>query len=294
MGTYPPHTRPNYIKRRLQRLQRVLRSTISPPGFDYPPANTTASCYWVGAVSNDWDNANNWSASSGGAGGYGVPTITNPVVFDGTSGGTFLCYLHRDTQCAAFSVTEADAAVAAEFNQNGYTLTCTTFTYNVPTANSGEVFDGSIYVSGATFTITAAENADHFGTATVYSTAAAGFTVSSAVALTGVTFSVGGTAFVAATALSVGRLIMSSTATKTMEFLNGVDFTLAAYTVGDWDGGSGAINSITSDDATTWGFVNPAAMVVAYINVQDSNATNAIDATDNCVDGTGNTNWTFV
>jgi len=50
---------------------------------------------------------------------------------------------------------------------------------------------------------------------------------------------------------------------------------------------------IVSDDATTWGFVNPAAMVVSGINVQDSNATNAIDATDDCTDGTGNTNWTF-
>jgi hypothetical protein len=36
-------------------------------------------------------------------------------------------------------------------------------------------------------------------------------------------------------------------------------------------------------------------MVVSDIaNVEDSNATNPVDATDNCVDGTGNTNWTFV
>lgn len=292
MGTYPPHTRKTYLQRRLLRLRRGLRSVVNPPGFDYYAPHATNPIYWVGeGESTNWFDARNWASSAGGTAGYGVPSATNAVVFNGGTV-TNKCVLEKAVQCAAISFTEAEAAVATEFSQNGKTLTCTTFTYNVPNANSGECFDGSIYVSGASFTVTAAENADHFGAASVYATGAT-ITVSSAVALASMAFSVAGN-FVSGTALSVGRLIMSSTSTKTMEFLNGVAFTLATYTAGDWDGASGAINSITSDDATTWDFVNPAAMVVAYINVQDSNASNAIDATDNCVDGTGNTNWTFV
>jgi len=296
MGTYPPHTRKTAQERRVLRLRRALRSVINPPDTEYPVPNTTNSIYWVGAGSTNWYDARNWSASSGGDGGYGVPTATNPVVFDGGSDtvGPFLCVLERAVTCAAISFTEAEATVATEFSQNGKTITCTTFTYNVPTANSGEVFDGPIYVTHntGTFTVTAAENADHFGSdMTVYATGT-GITVTSAVALAG-TFNCAGN-FTTGGALSLGRLIFSSAAAQAIEFLHGVDFTLIAYTEGDWDGASGAVNTIVSDDASTWGFVNPAGMVVAYINVQDSNATNAIDATDNCVDGTGNTNWTFV
>ncbi len=40
--------------------------------------------YWVGN-SGDWGNTANWSASSGGAGGAGLPTATTNVVFDGQS-----------------------------------------------------------------------------------------------------------------------------------------------------------------------------------------------------------------
>jgi hypothetical protein len=39
--------------------------------------------YWVGPTSGNWNDANNWSTTSGGAGGAGVPTdITHNVIFD--------------------------------------------------------------------------------------------------------------------------------------------------------------------------------------------------------------------
>jgi hypothetical protein len=54
---------------------------------------------------------------------------------------------------------------------------------------------------------------------------------------------------------------------------------LSAYTSGDWD----ALANLDSVSGATWNFVNPAGMVVSDIaNVEDSNATNPVDATDNC------------
>lgn len=44
-----------------------------------------ASRYWVNDdADNDWFVANNWSSSSGGAGGAGIPTSSDDVIFDGS------------------------------------------------------------------------------------------------------------------------------------------------------------------------------------------------------------------
>ena len=276
--------------RRLFLLRRFLSRRGSTQGTAAPASQTV---YWVGGgESTSWNDTMNWASSSAGTPGYGIPGSTNPVVFDGGSStvGPNKCVLTGAVSVAALSFTEAEAAVAAEFTQNGKAISCTTFTYNCPTANSGEVFDGVINLSGATFTVTAAENADHFGSGMAVS-CTANVTVASAVALAG-SFACAEN-FTTTAALELGRLQL--TAAKTATFSGGNDdFTLTAYTSGDWDGDASDDVTIVSDDSTTWDFVNPSSMVVSYITVEDSNATNAIDATDNCHDGTGNTNWTFV
>lgn len=38
--------------------------------------------YWVGGASNNWNNPVNWSTTSGGTGGAGVPGVANYAVFD--------------------------------------------------------------------------------------------------------------------------------------------------------------------------------------------------------------------
>lgn len=45
-----------------------------------------ASRYWVGPHLGTWATAANWSATSGGAGGAGIPTSTDDVIFDNNSG----------------------------------------------------------------------------------------------------------------------------------------------------------------------------------------------------------------
>jgi len=44
-----------------------------------------ASRYFVGDTDSHWNDASNWAASSGGAGGAGVPTATDDVFFDANS-----------------------------------------------------------------------------------------------------------------------------------------------------------------------------------------------------------------
>ncbi|WAC42517.1 immunoglobulin domain-containing protein [Pedobacter sp. SL55] len=51
--------------------------------FVEPPAKTI---YWVGAAGDDeWNNQANWSATSGGAGGFCLPTQYDDVIFDNNS-----------------------------------------------------------------------------------------------------------------------------------------------------------------------------------------------------------------
>lgn len=51
--------------------------------FVEPPSKTI---YWVGTAGDgEWNNLANWSATSGGAGGYCIPTQFDDVIFDGGS-----------------------------------------------------------------------------------------------------------------------------------------------------------------------------------------------------------------
>jgi len=277
------------FRRRLYLMRRFLARRGSTQGTQAPASQDV---YWVGkGESTSWFDTDNWSSSTGGAGGYGIPSTTNPVIFNGGSDGYNSCVLTGPISVASLTFTEAEATVDGEFSQNAKAITCGTLAYNCPLAVSDGAFNEAINLTGATFTITAAEDALAFDSDMALNCAAS-VTVASAVALAGrVTCAAN---FTTTAALSLGRLIMS-TPGSTMTFSGGNDdFTLISYTSGDWDGDSGDDMVIVSDDSSTWDFVNPASMVVSYIDVEDSNATNAIDATDNCNDGTGNTNWTFV
>lgn len=46
-----------------------------------------ASRFWIGGSSGTWNNTVNWSATSGGAGGAGIPGNLDDVIFDANSGG---------------------------------------------------------------------------------------------------------------------------------------------------------------------------------------------------------------
>jgi len=60
-----------------------------------------ANRYWVGTT-QDWHTAANWSLTSGGAGGAGVPTSTDDVFIDGN--GFVLCWASTPFVCNNFTI----------------------------------------------------------------------------------------------------------------------------------------------------------------------------------------------
>jgi hypothetical protein len=249
--------------------------------------NVQVELFWIEDTSGAWADAANWSLTSGGsAEGSVFPTANNDVHFDGAGAG--LCTLDALAACRDIDIDEGDTQINANLDMAGFGLGCRNFLYDCAN-NNANVLDGEITLSGSTFVVTAMQADAILASANLVLEAACTVTSTDDTAIPAIA-AAGDITF--DTAITVASLTVEPAATMTFE--HSVDFTLTAYTAGDWDGDSGDDVVIVSDDASQWGFVNPAAMVVAYINVQDSNATNAIDATDNCTDGTGTTNWTFV
>jgi hypothetical protein len=85
-----------------------------------------ANRYWVASGSYDWHTAGNWSTTSGGAGGAGVPTSSDDVFFDGN--GYSLCYVTSGTPvcndftmestCNELVVFTVDFTVNGDFQQD--------------------------------------------------------------------------------------------------------------------------------------------------------------------------------
>lgn len=277
------HKYKSQVARRLFLLRRssALRGTL------HDVKATAATVYWVGDENSDWNNSNNWGASSGAAGGAGVPKTTTHVVIDGDH--THGLVLGGAVQCGNFTLGAAAGQQTNHFDMNGKQLTCSNFV--VDHADDGVVIlDGDIVCGGTAFTITAL-HATALAAWTGDITCTGDVVFASAVAIPGTVTCTGD--FTTNAALQLARLLL--TAGQTATFKESANFTLDAYTTGDWDGTALAdVTLVSATPATAWNFVNPASMDVQYIDVTDSNATNAVDATDDCEDGTGNTNWTFV
>lgn len=73
----------------MNRLRIALASlfvAFASPAFAV--CGVGGGCFWVGGTGT-WDNATttHWASTSGGVGGVAVPSATDPVTFDGSSGG---------------------------------------------------------------------------------------------------------------------------------------------------------------------------------------------------------------
>lgn len=69
-----------------------------------------ANRYWVGG-SGDWYDTGKWSASSGGASGASVPTLSDDVFFDANSASGSFTVTAYDPECRDFSATSIDDAM---------------------------------------------------------------------------------------------------------------------------------------------------------------------------------------
>lgn len=100
----------------------IVSATITPTGLYALGSSGTNTCvenalYWVGTTSTSWNNALNWSKTSGGPGGYGVPCKNSTVIFDGN--GNIDCDLSTNVE-VAMALFRPD--YTAEITTNGFQL----------------------------------------------------------------------------------------------------------------------------------------------------------------------------
>ncbi len=108
-----------------------------------------AERYWVAGVNSNFNNAVNWSATSGGTGGAGVPTDADMVIFDVNGLGD--CTL--DVNIDVFSI-EIKAGFAGTMNQGAFEIITRTFSQAAGTfaGASGDMdINGSFELSGGSF-----------------------------------------------------------------------------------------------------------------------------------------------
>lgn len=75
-----------------------------------------ADRWWTnGGGDNDWNNAANWSATEGGAGGAGVPTSADRALFSATSSSAN-CTLSADAECLNLYLASANTGGTDNYN----------------------------------------------------------------------------------------------------------------------------------------------------------------------------------
>lgn len=101
--------------------------------------------YWVGG-SGTWNNVNatNWASSSGGAGGAGVPTITDAVNFDANSGTAVTVTVASTATALNATINKADITLSLSGNltmgATGFVLlTAGTISLNTYTLTTGSL-----------------------------------------------------------------------------------------------------------------------------------------------------------
>ena len=114
---------------------------------------TAANRFWVASTASNWNNAANWSATSGGAGGAGVPATTDAVTFDGNGLGN--CSINLTIKITSINVA---AAYTGTISQGTFTITTSstgTFSGGTFTGGSGNInIQGVFTLSGTAFTST--------------------------------------------------------------------------------------------------------------------------------------------
>jgi len=118
--------------------------------------------YWVGGTGN-WDDVNQWSATSGGAGGYCLPTQSDNVYFDNnsfTQTGQAVFINVADASCRNMDWTAA--AYAPTFTSTAPSNNLHIYGVLTLIQNMNFAFSGSVYFEGQTpsptYDITSAGN----------------------------------------------------------------------------------------------------------------------------------------
>lgn len=198
-----------------------------------------ANRYLVGNGNRNWNDVNNWSDSSGGAGGSSIPTLNDAVILDANSGTGVITIAGTDTSCASFDASAITAAITITsatvslYNygawildaQLTWTFTSTAYLYQKATSsvaltmNSATVNANRIYFDGVGGMWTNSD-ACNLGSSTIYLTNGTWDTNGKTITTTGSLITVPGTKTLTlgASTFNVGNWNMSSINLLTVNF----------------------------------------------------------------------------
>ena len=135
---------------------KVFRACLLAGSFLFMVSRVqAANRFWVAAAAGNWSNPANWSLTSGGAGGVGVPGAADAVTFN--NGGLENCTIDIPVSIASINV---NATYTKTISQGANTITVSgaaTFAGGVFTGGSaGITISGTFTISGTAFTSTSA------------------------------------------------------------------------------------------------------------------------------------------
>jgi hypothetical protein len=222
-----------------------------------------ATYYWVGGTGT-WDGTTttNWSLSSGGAGGAGVPTSADDAIFNSASNATlYTVTMAAGAVCSSLSmagpasgnVTWAGTSALSIYGSLTLTSTGITRTYNgaitfAATTTGFTISSGISLASAITFN----------GVGGAWTLAAA-FTTTGAVTFTNGTFSTANFAF------STGNCTNSGTGTTSISFGS------SAVSVGNWLFGNTTGLTFNAGTSTITSGGNPSFGGLTYYNYTSTN-----------------------
>ena len=114
---------------------------------------TAANRFWIASSASNWNNPANWAATTGGAGGAGVPGTTDAAIFDGNGLGK--CTIDLNVNITSINVKEAYTGTIVQGTKTITTSGAGTFSGGTFTGGSANInIQGVFTLSGTAFTST--------------------------------------------------------------------------------------------------------------------------------------------
>src|ERR1700733_13609222 len=108
--------------------------------------------FWVSAISSNWNNTANWSATSGGAGGASVPGTNDDVTFDNTNIGN--CTINMPISVTSITVAGYSGIISQGANTIVISSAASFGSGTFAGGSANITVMGVFSISGAIFTAT--------------------------------------------------------------------------------------------------------------------------------------------
>jgi hypothetical protein len=119
--------------------------------------------YWISSTASTWNTAANWSLSSGGSGGAGVPSVDDTAKFDANGAGN--CTLDVDLGGGTLADgTYTPSSGIDKIEASGYPGTLDFGGYDVDSTNGITGFDGNLTWGSGQIAVSGALDVRDFGT----------------------------------------------------------------------------------------------------------------------------------